>query len=104
MPSSTSKKRKAAAAAASTTENEQKDGETKAATSKDELIANLQNRVVYLEEALTTLYASKNTSDPMDQRCIPAHGSNPRHVQEIIVGLHQLDNQPRLNTASVWEQ
>jgi hypothetical protein len=97
MPSSTTKKRKAAAEAA-----ENKDGETEVTSSKDELIANLQNRVVYLEEALTTLYASKNAaSHPMDQRCIPSHGSNPRHVQEIIVGLHQLDNQPRLNTASV---
>jgi len=69
----------------------------------------LQSEVETLREALshshdyeTTLYASDMARDlhPMSLIGIPKHGMNPRQVSDLIESVHDIDNQPRLNTSS----
>jgi glutamate decarboxylase len=92
-----SKKRKAS--------NVDGDGKTNMAAE----MMRLQSEVESLREALThsnnyetTLYASDMARDlhPMSMVNIPRHGMNPRHVKDLIESVHDIDNEPRLNTSS----
>jgi len=100
MSSNVIKKRKTTEDAAS------EDGPT--CTAKDAEIAELKTTVATLQRALkntisyeTTLYASSLSHEhPMQRQSMPKHGMNPRHIKELLEGIHDLDNQPRLNTSS----
>lgn len=70
---------------------------------RDKEIAELKAKVASLEQGLvngksyqTTLFASEFAQhSPMQVDQIPRFGMNPRHIKELISGIHQLDNKVR---------
>jgi len=97
MASSTSKKRRG------------QQGEGPPDEDASTTIATLQAQVASLKEQLAkqssyqlTAYAAPfAAADPIHMAHMPQNSHNPRHVKEMISSIHDLDNQPRLNTSSV---